>query len=98
MDALQQISLPFSLGLVWLVVLNGLGFVLMALDKSKARRGLWRIPEATLFAVALLGGSLGSWAGMYAFHHKTKHWYFVVVMPLILALQIAGIVWLQTIL
>ena len=44
--------------------------------------------------IALLGGSAGAWAGMYLFHHKTKHWYFVVGMPLILAAQLAAGVWL----
>jgi len=60
----------------------------MGLDKSKARKGLWRIPEKTFFIVSLLGGSIGTLAGMYAFHHKTKHWYFVVFIPVIIAVQI----------
>ena len=64
------------------------GFGLMAFDKSCARRGAWRIPERVLFGVALLGGSAGTWAGMYLCRHKTRHWYFVVGMPLILAAQI----------
>ena len=51
-------------------------------------------PEAALFGAALLGGSAGAWAGMYLFHHKTKHWYFVVGMPLILAAQLVAGVWL----
>ena len=66
----------------------------MGLDKSKAKRHAWRIPERTLFLASLLGGSIGTWAGMYLFHHKTKHWYFVVGMPLILAAQLAAGVWL----
>ena len=52
------------------------------------------LPEAALFGAALLGGSAGAWAGMYLFHHKTKHWYFVVGMPLILSAQLAAGVWL----
>lgn len=67
----------------------------MGIDKSRARRRAWRIPEKTLFAVSLLGGSIGTWAGMYLFRHKTKHWYFVVGMPLILILQIAFMVFLH---
>jgi uncharacterized membrane protein YsdA (DUF1294 family) len=72
-----------------LLIANLVGFALMGIDKSKAKRHAWRIPELTLFLASLLGGSLGTWAGMYAFRHKTKHWYFVVGMPLILVLQAA---------
>lgn len=71
----------------YLILMNLLGLFLMGLDKYKARRHLWRIPEKTLFLASLLGGSIGTLAGMYLFHHKTKHWYFVVGMPLILILQ-----------
>ena len=59
----------------------------MGIDKRKARKHAWRIPEKALFLCSLAGGSIGTWAGMYVFHHKTKHWYFVVGMPLILAVQ-----------
>ena len=69
--------------LVYLIIMNLAGFALMGLDKYKARRHLWRIPERTLFAASLLGG-------MYFFRHKTKHWYFVAGMPAILIVQ-AGI-------
>lgn len=79
---------------VLLAVVNLAGLVLMAADKSRARRGRWRVPERMLFLTALLGGAAGSWAGMYLFHHKTRHWYFVLGMPLILACQIALGVWL----
>ncbi len=79
---------------VWLAVVNLTGLVLMAADKSRARRGRWRVPERMLFLTALLGGAAGSWAGMYLFRHKTRHWYFVLGMPLILACQIALGVWL----
>ena len=63
--------------------MNLLGFILMGADKRKAKLDKWRIPEKTFFIVSILGGSLGTWAGMYAFRHKTRHWYFVVFMPLI---------------
>ncbi|MBQ2117141.1 MAG: DUF1294 domain-containing protein [Lachnospiraceae bacterium] len=56
------------------------------------RRKVWRIPESTLFIVALIGGSIGSIIGMNFFRHKTKHWYFVLGMPLILIAQIAAII------
>ena len=72
-----------------LVVLNVLALVLMGVDKRRAKRHAWRIPEATFFAVALLGGSAGAWAGMYLFRHKTRHWYFVVGFWALLLVHIA---------
>ncbi len=74
--------------LIYLVVLNVTGLLLIGIDKGRAIRQAWRISEKALFVTALLGGSVGCWAGMYLFRHKTKHWYFVIGMPLILALQI----------
>lgn len=79
---------------IYLILMNLIGFGLMGIDKQRARRRDWRIPEKVLFGAALLGGSVGAWAGMYLFHHKTRHWYFVVGMPLILAAQLAAGVWL----
>ena len=73
---------------IYLVIMNLTGLVLMGVDKSKARRHAWRIPEKVLFAVSFFGGSIGTWAGMYLFHHKTKHWYFVIGMPAILVLHV----------
>ena len=77
---------------IYLILMNLIGFGLMGVDKQRARRRDWRIPEKVLFGAALLGGSVGAWAGMYLFHHKTRHWYFVVGMPLILAVQ-SALVW-----
>ena len=79
---------------LYLAVINLIAFGFMAADKRRALKHRWRIPEHTLFAAALLGGSLGALLGMYLCHHKTKHWYFVVGMPLILAVQIALVFWL----
>lgn len=78
-----------TVGIAYLVVMNAAGFALMGLDKKRARTHAWRIPERTLFLLSALGGSIGTWAGMYVFRHKTKRWYFVVGMPAILAVQIA---------
>ena len=78
---------------LYLLVMNITGIAVMAIDKSKARHHAWRIPEKTLFLVSLLGGSLGTWAGMYIFRHKTRHWYFVVGMPAIFFIQIAALVY-----
>lgn len=72
----------------YLVTVNLIDFILMGVDKKKAIRGAWRIPEATLFLFALIGGSLGGILGMHFFHHKTKHWYFKWGMPAILAVHL----------
>ncbi len=72
----------------YLVLINAAALLLMRADKQKARRGAWRIPEATLMGVALLGGSVGAILGMQLFRHKTKHPKFYLGLPLILAVQI----------
>ena len=74
--------------LAYLVIINAVAFILMLVDKIKAKKNLWRIPEATLFLMAVIGGSIGSLLGMYTFRHKTKHIKFIVGMPLILAAHI----------
>lgn len=79
---------------IYLAVMNVLGVAVMWSDKRRARLHRWRIPEKVLFGVSLLGGSAGTWAGMYLFRHKTKHWYFVVGMPLILVCQTALAIYL----
>lgn len=80
--------------LVYLLMINVVGFLLMGIDKLRAKKQVWRVPEKTLFLMALIGGSIGTNVGMYVFRHKTKHWYFVIGMPLILIVQIALVVWL----
>jgi len=77
-----------NLLMVYLLIINAVGFILMLVDKIKAKKNKWRIPEATLFLVALIGGCVGSILGMYAFRHKTKHVKFILGMPLILAVQV----------
>jgi len=76
----------------YFIIMNIIGFALMGIDKQKAKKRAFRIPEATLFIVALIGGSIGSILGMYAFRHKTKHWYFVYGMPFILIVQVVLVV------
>jgi len=80
--------------LIWLAAINGLAFLLCGIDKWKARRDRWRIPEKTLFLSAILGGSVGFLLGMHLFRHKTKHKSFTIGMPLILAAQIGLAAWL----
>lgn len=77
-----------------LILINALGFGLMHSDKERARKKRWRIPEATLMAVAMLGGSVGVLLGMYTFRHKTKHPKFTLGVPAILVLQLAvAVLW-----
>lgn len=82
--------------ILYLLLVNAVAFVLMLVDKRKAIKNKWRIPEATLLLWAALGGSIGALAGMYIFRHKTKHPKFTIGVPVILALQIALGVWLWT--
>ncbi len=82
--------------IVYFLVMTIIGYASMGIDKQKAKKHAWRIPEATLFSIAILGGSVGSILGMFHFHHKTKHWYFVVGMPLIFFVQLAIAVYLTT--
>lgn len=70
-----------------LLVMNVAAFVLMAVDKSRAKRGAWRIPEKTLFLATALFGGLGGTLGMFLLRHKTKHWYFRLGFPALLAVQ-----------
>lgn len=76
---------------LYVIIINIIGFAMMGIDKSKARRRAFRIPEARLFFTAAIGGSIGSILGMYVFHHKTRHWYFVWGMPAILVLQVLAV-------
>ena len=77
-----------TLTIVYLVAVNLIGFAIMGIDKYRARKRAYRIPEATLFTVAIIGGSIGSILGMYIFRHKTRHRSFTIGMPAILILQV----------
>lgn len=70
-------------------VMTVLGFVVMGIDKAKAKEGKWRIKEAALFTFAILFGGVGTALGMYVFRHKTKHWYFAVFFPILALVDIA---------
>lgn len=76
----------------YVVIINIVAFIMMGIDKWKAKKRAWRIPEATLFILAGVGGSIGAIAGMYTFRHKTKHRSFTWGMPAILIAQIILIV------
>ena len=78
--------------LLYLLIINAAAFILMLADKIKAKKNAWRIPEKVLFLAAGLGGSIGSLLGMFLLRHKTKHFSFLLGMPLILAVQVVTVV------
>ena len=81
--------------IIYLIAINIIAFSMYGIDKRRARQGQWRIPEKTLLAIAVVGGSVGAFAGMHIFHHKTKHWYFRYGLPTIMIAQIAAVVYLR---
>jgi len=78
----------------YLVILNVLTFLLYGIDKWKAKRSRWRIPESVLLGMAAVGGSVGAWLGMHVWHHKTQHKKFRYGVPAILVAQIVMLVWI----
>ena len=80
----------------YLLIINAVAFIVYGIDKLKARKGRWRISEATLLLLALVGGSIGSWLGMKVWHHKTMHRKFQYGLPVIFLLQLALAVYLCT--
>ena len=81
--------------LLYLLVINILGFFAMGIDKHKAKMGSWRIPENTLFGFCFLGGGIGTIVGMYTFRHKTKKKKFTVGMPLVVVLQVLIVIYFR---
>ena len=81
----------FLAALAYLLLINLAAFLTFGADKRRAKRGAWRIPEKTLFLLAIVGGSVGAICGMHVFHHKTKHWYFKYGLPAIFLAQLAAI-------
>lgn len=79
--------------LIYLLIVNAMAFLLMLIDKQKAKKKKWRIPEATLMGFAAIGGSIGALMGMYTFRHKTLHKKFTIGIPAILILQVAAAVY-----
>ncbi len=77
----------------YLLAINIVTFIVYGIDKLKARKGSWRIPEATLLMFAVLGGSIGAWIGMMMWRHKTKHLKFMIGVPAILLIQIGLLVY-----
>lgn len=80
----------------YLLAVNIVTFILYGIDKYKAKKGKWRISEATLLTMAAIGGSIGAWAGMRLWHHKTMHKKFKYGIPVIIIFQVALAVYLLT--
>ena len=80
--------------IIYLVVMNIIGFFIMLMDKKKAQKGRWRIPEKTLLLISLFGGSIGTLVGMYVFRHKNQKLRFVIGLPMILIFQIIIIIYI----
>lgn len=95
----NAISIPniFTLKniLIYLLIINLIGFYMMWSDKRKAKWGKWRIPEQTLFIVTALGGGIGTIAGMYTFRHKTKKLKFTIGLPVLVILEIILVIYLK---
>lgn len=79
--------------IIILTIINIITFIVYGIDKLKAKKGCWRISEATLLLLAAIGGSIGAWCGMMIWRHKTKHWKFKIGVPLIFLLQFALLVY-----
>ena len=79
----------------YLLAINAVAFIMYGIDKYKAKKAKWRIPEATLLLLAVLGGSIGAWMGMKVWHHKTMHKKFKYGIPAILLIQIALMAYLH---
>ena len=80
--------------LIYLIAINVVTFFAYGIDKWKAKRSKWRISEATLLGMAVIGGSIGAWLGMRVWHHKTMHKKFQLGIPLIIVAQIALVIWI----
>lgn len=84
------------LTLYYLIAINFITFIVYGIDKYKAKKSKWRIPEATLLLIAVIGGSIGAWTGMKVWHHKTMHKKFKNGIPIILVLQCILFIYLHT--
>lgn len=79
----------FKIYLIFILAMSITTFILYAVDKAKAKKGAWRIKEATLLLFSFFGGALGGYIGMLSLRHKTKHWYFMVINTFSLAIHLA---------
>ena len=92
MQDLQNIFTTKNI-IIYFILINIIGFLIMYIDKQKAKKGKWRIPEKTLFIITALGGGIGTIIGMYTFRHKTQKIAFVIGFPLITIIEIIAIIY-----
>ena len=79
--------------IIYFIIINIIGFLIMYIDKQKAKKGAWRIPERTIFIITAFGGGIGTIAGMYTFRHKTQKLKFTIGLPFILILELIGFIY-----
>ena len=79
---------PFKALVIYYIIINIILFILMGIDKLRAKKNKWRVPESSLFIISIMGGSIGGFCGMYLFHHKTKKWSFKIIYALSLVIHI----------
>ena len=91
----MHLTFEGQLLLTYLAILNLLAFLMCGLDKWKARRGFWRVPERVLFGLSFLGGGAAFFMGMRLFHHKTRHWSFRILIPLSILLWLGAVIYTQ---
>ena len=89
-----ELSTATSLFLPYLMIINVLSFIVYGIDKHKAKKGKWRISETNLLLLALMGGSVGAWAGIRVWHHKTMHKRFKYGIPFIIFVQVAMVLYI----
>lgn len=91
-DIMPYVQIGVIVLIVFLLILNLVGFIMMGVDKKRSQKKARRIPEKRLFGIAIFGGALGVLLGMYTYRHKTKHWSFRIWIPLLLCVNVV-IVW-----
>ncbi len=92
LTALQPLPLP-TIALTWLILVSLVSIAVTVVDKRRAKRGAWRVPEATLLTLAALGGSVVMWGTMLVIRHKTKHVKFMIGIPLLVVFQGIFVIW-----
>lgn len=90
---IEEIVITPQMIILYVLIINLIGFFIMGIDKFKAKKGFWRTPEKTIFTITLLGGGIGTVTGMYLFRHKTKKMKFTIGLPTILISEIVLIIY-----
>lgn len=90
---IEEIVITPQMIILYVLIINLIGFCIMGIDKFKAKKGFWRTPEKTIFTITLLGGGIGTVTGMYLFRHKTKKMKFTIGLPTILISEIVLIIY-----